>query len=60
MGSKDKIFYPKTSIEFNGIRVDLSVPKIMGIVNVTPDSFYAESRSSLEVETIGIGRSFYS
>jgi dihydropteroate synthase len=53
MGSKDKIFYPKTSIEFNGIRVDLSVPKIMGIVNVTPDSFYAESRSSLEIETIG-------
>jgi len=52
MGSKDNIFYPKTSIEFNGIQVDLSDPKIMGIVNLTPDSFYAESRFSFTDELI--------
>lgn len=28
--------------------IDLSQPKIMGIVNVTPDSFYSESRSKDE------------
>jgi len=52
MGSKDNIFYPKTSIEFNGIQVDLSDPKIMGIVNLTPDSFYAKSRFSFTDELI--------
>ncbi|MFG0327940.1 MAG: dihydropteroate synthase [Phycisphaerales bacterium JB037] len=29
----------------NGRRVDLSEPRIMAIVNVTPDSFHAESRT---------------
>lgn len=28
--------------------MDLEVPKVMGILNVTPDSFYAESRSYTE------------
>lgn len=32
------------SINVNGTLMDLSVPKVMGILNVTPDSFYAESR----------------
>lgn len=31
-------------INVNGKLMDLSVPRIMGILNVTPDSFYAESR----------------
>lgn len=30
--------------------MDLSVPKVMGILNVTPDSFYAHSRSEEETE----------
>lgn len=32
------------SINVRGRLVDLSEPQVMGIINVTPDSFYAESR----------------
>lgn len=34
----------------NGHLIDLSVPKVMGILNVTPDSFYANSRKQNEQE----------
>ena len=44
MGLKDKIFYQKTRFEFQGRFVDLVTPQVMGILNVTPDSFFAESR----------------
>ncbi len=33
------------SILVKGKLIDLSQPKIMGILNVTPDSFYRESRT---------------
>ena len=39
------------SINLNGKLVDLSTPLVMGILNVTPDSFYAQSRMQTE-ETI--------
>ena len=45
MGTKDKVFYPQNVIICNGKEVNLDVPKIMGILNLTPDSFYAESRT---------------
>ncbi|MCH2230050.1 MAG: dihydropteroate synthase [Crocinitomicaceae bacterium] len=32
--------------------IDLSTPLIMGIINVTPDSFYAGSRTSIDVNFI--------
>lgn len=32
------------TVNINGKLFDLSTPKIMGILNTTPDSFYAESR----------------
>lgn len=32
------------TINCNGTLLDLSTPKVMGIMNVTPDSFHAESR----------------
>ena len=32
------------TINCNGILLDLSMPRVMGILNVTPDSFYAASR----------------
>ncbi len=35
----------KYSIRIGDKLIDLSTPLVMGIVNVTPDSFYAESRS---------------
>lgn len=47
------IFVPKYmeySINIKGRLVDLSEPKVMGIVNVTPDSFYADSRLRTEEE----------
>ncbi len=34
----------------NGRLLDLSVPQVMGILNVTPDSFFAGSRVQTEVE----------
>lgn len=41
------------TIQVNGQLMDLSVPKIMGILNVTPDSFYARSRKNDEQEIAG-------
>lgn len=37
-------------INVNGSLLDLSVPSVMGILNVTPDSFYAGSRMQTELE----------
>lgn len=34
----------------NGCLIDLAVPQVMGILNVTPDSFYAGSRMQTEEE----------
>lgn len=41
--------YSKT-INVNGEMLDFTRPKVMGILNVTPDSFYAESRALSEIE----------
>lgn len=41
-----------TYINVKGQLMDLSEPKVMGILNVTPDSFYAESRLITEKEII--------
>lgn len=41
-----------TYINVKGQLIDLSQPKVMGILNVTPDSFYAESRLQTEKEII--------
>lgn len=37
-------------INVNGKLMDLSTPQVMGILNVTPDSFYAGSRKQTEAE----------
>ncbi len=39
-------------INTGGKLLDLSVPKVMGIINVTPDSFYKGSRVEGEKEII--------
>lgn len=36
-------------IHVNGRLMDLSRPQVMGIINVTPDSFYAGSRTQTEI-----------
>jgi dihydropteroate synthase len=42
--AKDTFFRKKTTLNADGRLIDLSSPKVMGIINITPDSFYAESR----------------
>ena len=44
MASKDTFFSKKTTLNCRGKLLDLSVPKVMGILNVTPDSFYDGGR----------------
>jgi len=39
-------------INISGKLLDLSVPKVMGIINVTPDSFYKGSRVNTDKEII--------
>ncbi len=39
--------------------MDLSYPKVMGILNVTPDSFYADSRKQTEAEIAARTRQIY-
>lgn len=50
----DKILIMKTDcnkyINVNGKLMDLSEPQVMGILNVTPDSFYAGSRQQTEAD----------
>ncbi len=40
----------KPTINLNGRIMDLSTPRVMGILNVTPDSFYSSSRKQSEQE----------
>ena len=42
---KNTAFYQKTAISSNGNFIDLSKPKVMGILNCTPDSFFEGSRT---------------
>ena len=45
--AKDTLFKKKVTINTGGKLIGLSVPKVMGIINITPDSFYAGSRKPL-------------
>jgi dihydropteroate synthase len=38
--SKDTVFYSKKTLNLKGNILDLSEPAVMGILNITPDSFY--------------------
>jgi dihydropteroate synthase len=44
-GGKGKGFSKITSFQFNGKTMDFSTPRVMGILNVTPDSFYDKGRA---------------
>ena len=37
-------FEPKNTLNIQGKLIDLSKPKVMGVLNLTPDSFYSNSR----------------
>jgi len=43
MAFKDTFFSSKKSINCGGQLIDLSIPRVMGIINVTSDSFYPGS-----------------
>lgn len=40
----------KGTININGQLLDLSTPKVMGIVNLTPDSFFESSRAQTDMQ----------
>ncbi|MDT3403423.1 dihydropteroate synthase [Mucilaginibacter terrae] len=42
--AKDTVFNKKATINARGRLIDLSTPQVMGIINLTPDSFFADSR----------------
>jgi dihydropteroate synthase len=44
MTAKDTFFQTKKTLRVGGKIIDLSQPKIMGILNLTPDSFFKDSR----------------
>lgn len=49
MSDKNTIIRKKKTINAGGTLIDFSRPKVMGILNITPDSFYSGSRvSSIE------------
>jgi len=52
MISKDTFFSKKRTINFRGTLFDLSSPIVMGIINITPDSFYKGSRTTSDNEII--------
>ncbi|GAB4261337.1 MAG: dihydropteroate synthase [Vicingaceae bacterium] len=50
--SKDTIFYKKTSINCKGNLLNLDEPKVMGILNLTPDSFFDGGTLKTEADII--------
>jgi dihydropteroate synthase len=44
--AKDTFLNRKTTVNLKGRLLDLSTPTVMGILNITPDSFYQGSRSA--------------
>lgn len=49
---KNKTFYQNSTIEIKGIIIGAERPLVMGIINLTPDSFYEGSRKQSENEII--------
>lgn len=52
MKAKDTGFSVKKTLKLLGKVLDLEQPRVMGILNVTPDSFYAASRRQGEQELL--------
>ena len=42
--AKDTFLYRKSTLNLRGKLVDLALPSVMGILNITPDSFFKSSR----------------
>jgi len=52
LNAKDKLFEVKSTLNINGNLVSLEEPQVMGILNITPDSFYSGSRVNQETAII--------
>ncbi|AKQ46733.1 dihydropteroate synthase [Rufibacter radiotolerans] len=52
MNAKDTLFCKKTTLNCGGRLVLLQQPTVMGILNLTPDSFYPESRMQSVEQTL--------
>ena len=52
MTAKDTFFQVKKTLNAGGKIIDLSHPKVMGIINITPDSFFSGSRKQSEKEIL--------
>jgi len=50
--SQNNFFSTKTTLNIRGRLLDLSVPRVMGVLNVTPDSFYDGGRYQTEAEIL--------
>ena len=48
MNAKDTFFSTKSTLNCHGKILNLATPVAMGILNVTPDSFFAGSRTQTE------------
>ncbi|MEO0312517.1 MAG: hypothetical protein RIQ89_2174, partial [Bacteroidota bacterium] len=60
MNDKGTSIGRKTLINAAGTLLDFSTPKVMGIINQTPDSFYAESRSTMAIESVRMAEAMLS
>ena len=52
MSDKNTIFHQKKTINAAGKLITFDKPKVMGILNITPDSFYSGSRISSEKQAL--------
>lgn len=52
MEAKDSIFSTKKTINCNGKLINLAQPSVMGILNITPDSFYEGSRKAKQSDIV--------
>ena len=52
MTAKDTFFKVKKTLNVGGKIIDLTQPKVMGILNITPDSFFSGSRLQSEKEIL--------
>jgi dihydropteroate synthase len=50
--AKDTFFRKKLTLNTGGKLIDLSTPTVMGIINLTPDSFFADSRQPVVVDAL--------
>lgn len=54
MTDKDTFFKIKQTLQIGGKLIDLAEPKVMGILNITPDSFYEGSRFQKEKDVLAV------